>query len=186
MKNIFVLLVFVAAGYLLVTQTSVSQRVMSLMPNAQFEQLHHQLTQQIDHSLTQKLPKYVDEVKLELQQLVDERWATNEPVADINLQQAELDSLLKQVAKLTEQVNQLTHANAVQAEKINAASESNRLPVSDVSPTSVEQDYIQVNTGKHNQQEITELDDNKLSQQKLMLQKITTQMNQQTLSLLAQ
>lgn len=214
MKNLFVFLVLVASGYLVFTQTKAGDYVVAMMPKAQFEKIHQHLSNKLDKQLTTSLPELIAKATADLQQSYDEKVAElavkhvelSETQASPNHDSStEFDALVLHVNELTNRLNVLTHINEVQAKQL----ESQSLTKNDLPATNTVDDLpglnaiskTQVNLVSNNVENnvISRVDSDvntkvnsafdkpssdQVLQQKLKLQNITKQMNQQTLALL--
>ena len=211
MKNIFIVLVIIASGYLLITQTKVGEHVSEFMPDAQFEKLNENLTTKLDglisesleRSLENKLPELTFNLKADLQEslntLLDERGESfminNDKRANIHLTNNEELQRVKELAQekdvqikvLSEKldnlsllVNTLTQGN----EHLNAPEKSENYTVGTALITNTESSSG-FNNSTHVDARVSHTESVNINEQrKLTLQRISSQMNQQTLSLL--
>ena len=196
MKTVFFVLVLVASGYLIFTQTKAGNYLSGLMPTTQFEQMNNHLTNklehQLEHSLASALPELINQVKADLQQTIDDKLAeiSEKKVIDDQSEEiittnnkAELEALVTQINVLTQQVESLLP-------KTVAATETNTNAKSDVQINNSHLTGNEYSTAllpklKSGSQDNTVSSSNDIAQKKLKLQSIADKMNQQTLALLA-
>lgn len=218
MKNIFIVLVLVASGYLLLTHKNVSEYVNTLMPNAQFKKLNDNLSTKIDgliseslhRSLEDKIPGITQRLKKELEQslttLLDERVASSMLNSDIHSRtnimndkervlarqsaqekDAQINVLSNKLDDLSRLVTQLTHINTGIAESTKREVDTlNTEFVINANNNIHDINNIPYAGGNTNSHSMAEQETSKNEQQKITLQRITSEMNAQTLSLLVE
>lgn len=195
MKNLFVVLVLIASGYLLITQTKISEYVNDYMPNAQFEKLNESLESKLNALLENSVD---DLVNSSVNSAVEESLAevASKLKADVlnsielttnNEKDEKIKVLSEKVAELTERVNHLTAFNqSLKVPVITSLTTQPTVPDSNNENAKLVnkvQDDVSTNTKNDttiNHGAYVNINE----QRKLTLQHIATQMNQQTLSLL--
>lgn len=195
MKNLFVVLVLIASGYLLITQTKISEYVNDYMPNAQFEKLNESLESKLNALLENSVD---DLVNSSVNSAVEESLAevASKLKADVlnsielttnNEKDEKIKVLSEKVAELTARVNRLTTFNqSLKVPVITSLTTQPTVPDSNNENAKLVnkvQDDVSTNTKNDttiNHGAYVNINE----QRKLTLQHIATQMNQQTLSLL--
>lgn len=199
MKNLFVVLVLIASGYLLITQTKISEYVNDYMPNAQFEKLNESLESKLNALLENSVDDLVNSsVNSAINSAVEESLAevASKLKADVlssielttnNEKDEKIKVLSEKIADLTARVNRLTVFNqALKVPVITSLTTQPTVPDSNNENAKLVhkvQDDVSTNTKNDttiNHGAYVNINE----QRKLTLQHIATQMNQQTLSLL--